>query len=432
MPQQARLALVVVTVAICWVGRACAQAPSNVPPPGFTALFNGKDLAGWKGLVGNPISRARMSPEQLAEAQRKADAELARHWKVEDGQIVNDGSGPHLCTVDQYGDFELWVDWKISPGGDSGIYLRGSPQVQIWDPVNGIPDARVGSGGLYNNQVNPSRPLVVADRPAGQWNTFFIRMIGQRVTVKLNDRLVVDNVIMENYWDRKRPIFPVEQIELQTHGNETRFRNIFIRPIPPEEANAALQKTDDSGFVSIFNGKDLEGWVGAVDGYEVRDGILACKAGSGGNLFTKDQYADFAVRFEFRLPPGGNNGLAVRSPLGGNPAYDGMEIQILDDGHPKYATLEPWQYHGSIYGLVPAHRGYLRPTGQWNFEEVIARGSRITVNLNGTIIVDADLSQVKDPDGKHPGMKRISGHLGFAGHNDPVEFRNIRLRRLEH
>lgn len=421
---------IVAILLCCLTGIALAQQPASSPPPGFTALFNGKDLTGWKGLVGDPIARAKMTPEQLAEAQRKSDADIAKRWRVDNGEIVNDGAGPYLCTVDKYDDFELWVDWKIAPEGDSGIYLRGSPQVQIWDGLGGKPEARVGSGGLYNNQIGVSRPLVVADKPAGQWNTFFIRMIGQRVTVKLNDKLVVDNVIMENYWDRKRPIFPKDQIELQTHGSETRFRNLFIRPIPPEEANAALQKAGEEGFAPLFNGKDLDGWVGATNGYEARDGVIACKSGAGGNLYTKDEYADFAVRFEFKLPPGGNNGLAIRAPLEGDAAYVGMEIQVLDDPHPMYAKLEPWQFCGSIYGLVPAQRGYLRPTGQWNYEEVIAKGSRITVNLNGTIIVDADLDQVKDSDGKHPGMKRPAGHIGFAGHKDPVEFRNIRVKKL--
>ena len=201
----------------------------NEPPPGFTALFNGKDLSGWKGLVADPPKRARMSPEELAAAQVTADQKMREHWKVEDGVIVFDGKGASLCTIRDYEDFEMMVDWKIEADGDSGIYLRGSPQVQIWDPA----PWPQGSGGLYNNQKpeNPSDPVACADNPIGQWNTFRIIMIGERVTVYLNEMLVVDNVVMENYWERDKPIYPVGQIELQSHSSPLYFKNIFIREI---------------------------------------------------------------------------------------------------------------------------------------------------------------------------------------------------------
>lgn len=199
----------------------------NEAPEGFTALFNGKNLDGWKGLVADPIKRREMPATELAAAQEKADEEMRAHWQVVNGNLVFDGDGSHLCTVKDYGDFEMLVDWKLGPGGDSGIYLRGSPQVQIWDPAQ-WPE---GSGGLYNNQKNTSTPLVRADRPLGEWNTFRIKMVGDKVTVHLNDQLVVDNVTLENYWDRKQPIFPREQIELQSHGSPAFFRNIFIREL---------------------------------------------------------------------------------------------------------------------------------------------------------------------------------------------------------
>jgi hypothetical protein len=171
-----------------------------------------------------------MAPEELAEAQRKADERMRAHWKVVDGALEFDGAGDSLCTLKDYGDFELYVDWKILPNGDSGIYLRGSPQVQIWDPNR----EQVGSGGLFNNQKHPSKPSAIADKPIGEWNTFFIRMVGDRVTVKLNDKVVVDNVVMENYWERDKPIYPTGQIELQNHGNNLWFKNIYIRELPRE------------------------------------------------------------------------------------------------------------------------------------------------------------------------------------------------------
>ncbi len=206
-----------------------SAAELNQPPEGFKALFNGKDLTGWKGLVGDPKSRAKMSPEDLEKAQAKADAEARKHWNVEEGVIVFDGKGKSLCTAKDYGDFEMYVDWKIKENGDSGIYLRGSPQVQIWDPAH--QKGNVGSGGLYNNQKNPSKPSVTADNPIGEWNTFYIKMVGDKVTVKLNDKLVVDNVPLENYWERDKPIYPTGQIELQNHGNTLWFRNIFIKEL---------------------------------------------------------------------------------------------------------------------------------------------------------------------------------------------------------
>jgi len=410
-----------------------ADGGENLPPEGFTAIFSGRDLAGWHGLVGNPKTRAKMTPEQLAAARAKANETMRKHWHVEGGEIVNDGRSPHLGTDQQYGDFEMWIDWKIVPKADSGIYLRGTPQVQVWDPVAGIAQAKVGSGGLYNNRKHASKPPVVADNPAGQWNTFWIRMIGEITSVKLNGKTTVDNTPLENYWDRSRPIYPAEQIELQTHGGEVRFRNIYLREIGPDDANAFLRKLGDDGFEPIFNGRDLDGWQGAVDGYLVENGVLICDPKKGGTILTVDEYGDFAIRFEFRLPPGGNNGLGIRTPPAGNPAYVGMEIQILDNTAETWKNLKPYQYHGSIYGGVPAHRGYLRPVGRWNFEEVVCNGSRITVSVNGTVIVDADLAKISEPmDGRdHPGLKRTSGHIGFMGHGDRVEFRNIRVKRLK-
>ena len=196
----------------------------NRPPDGFTALFNGRDLTGWKGLVADPPTRATMTPGALVAAQKSADAAARAHWRVEDSAITYDGENNNLCTARNYRDFEMLVDWKIEAGGDSGIYLRGSPQVQIWDNP-------LGSGGLYNNQRNPSNPTRKADRPIGEWNRFRILMLGDRVTVYLNDVLVVDNVVMENYWERGKPIYPTGQIELQHHGSRLEFKNVYVREI---------------------------------------------------------------------------------------------------------------------------------------------------------------------------------------------------------
>jgi hypothetical protein len=207
-----------------------AVAADNAAPPGFVALFNGKNLDGWKGLVADPPKRAKMSAEELAQQQAKADESMRAHWRAEDGALVFDGKGQSLCTARDYADFELLVDWKILKDGDSGVYLRGSPQVQIWDPAAKSANG-TGSGGLFNNQKNPSKPSANADNPVGEWNTFRIRMVGDKVTVYLNDKLVVDNVVMENYWERDKPIYPSGQIELQNHGNTLYFKNIYLKEL---------------------------------------------------------------------------------------------------------------------------------------------------------------------------------------------------------
>jgi hypothetical protein len=192
--------------------------------------------------------------------------------------------------------------------------------------------------------------------------------------------------------------------------------------VTPEEAK--------EGFVSLFDGKTLEGWQGAVAGYKVVDGTMLCEPG--GNLFTKKEYANFILRFEFKLPPAGNNGVGIRSPLEGTAAYTGMEIQILDDGHPNYKDLHDYQAHGSIYGAVPAKRGFLKPTGEWNVEEIVAEGSHIKVTLNGTVITDADIAKIeKTVDGaEHPGLHNPKGYISWQGHGDPVAFRNVRIKEL--
>lgn len=213
---------------------AAEEGKLNVPPPGFTPLFNGKDLTNWKGLVGNPKTRAAMSQEELAKAQEAADQKMRNHWKVEGGIIVFDGKGDNLCTAKDYGDFEFYCDWKIHEKGDSGIYLRGIPQVQIWDPFtspNTKNGEEKGSGSLWNNQKNERFPLVLADNPIGEWNTFHIKMIGDKVTIHLNGKKVVDNVTLENYYERDKPAYATGQIELQNHGNTLYFRNIFIKEL---------------------------------------------------------------------------------------------------------------------------------------------------------------------------------------------------------
>lgn len=400
---------------------------------GFVSIFNGKDLTGWQGLVKNPVERAKMTTEELAKAQLEANAKMLNNWSVKDNCIVFNGNGDNLCTQKLYDDFEMIVDWKISKNGDSGIYLRGSPQVQIWDTSRVDVGAQVGSGGLYNNQKNPKNPLVLADNAIGDWNTFRIKMVGDRVTVYLNGILVVDNVVMENYWDHSIPIFARDAIELQAHGTDLAFRNIYVKELNPDQAYLSPEEEKD-GFKLLFNGKNLDNWVGNKVDYSAEGGLLLVdpKEGDHGNLYTEKEYSDFIFRFEFQLTPAANNGIGIHAPLDGDAAYVGKEIQILDNTAEIYKDLQPYQYHGSVYGVIPAKREFLKPLGEWNSEEIWVKGDDIKVTLNGTLIVDGNMKTASKKgtiDHKeHPGLLRHTGHIGFLGHGSPLKFRNVRVK----
>ena len=466
------------------LGLSLSYGYGVTPPDGYKALFNGTNLDGWYGWgTADPSALWAMGPEQLAAYKAKsiegglvdskgnATADHIRaHWRVEEGELVNDGKGLYLTTDKDYGDFELLLEYKALPDGDSGVYLRGVPQVQIWDSTKGDPRGLgqdKGSGGLWNNSKgSPGKdPARNMDRPFGEWNSFRIKMIGERVTVVFNGETVVDHAVLENFFANKKagyiaygkppaagapsqadakpvapamrdPVFPRGPIQLQTHGSEIRWRNVFLREISAAEANRTLAQRDDAGFTRLDNGSDLSNWQGAVESYEVKDGAIVCKAGKGGDLLSKEEYGDLVLRFEFQLPPGGNNGIALRTPLGGHCSSDGVEIQVIDnDGynaaHPN-SPLKPYQVHGSLYHCVGAKTGFLRPVGEWNYEEIEVRNQVLKVTLNGTKILDVDINQIdRSQLAKVPkGLDRQSGFIGFAGHVDPVAFRNFRVKRL--
>ncbi len=459
------------------------HAETSQTPPGFTPLFNGKNLSGWYGWsTRDPSELWSMSPEEQSTYKKQSieggmldkkgeptSDHLNAHWSVENGELVNDGKGLYLTTDKDYGDFELVLEYKALPKGDSGVYLRGVPQVQIWDSTEGDPRGLgqdKGSGGLWNNSKgapgkDPSKNM---DKPLGEWNHMRITMIGERVSVVFNGETVVDKAVLENYFANKKsgyvafekakakseqgeqvklpngfikdPIFPKGPIQLQTHGSEIRWRNVAIREIGAEEANKLLASQSADGFVELVNGKDLSNWQGSVDNYEMKNGAVVCKKGKGGDLLTQEEYEDFNLRFEFKLPEGGNNGIAIRTPLGSHSANDGLELQVIDsDGynkaHPK-GQLKPYQYHGSIYYCVGAKHGYLRPIGEWNFQEVEVRGQTIRITLNGTKILDVDIDKLDRSQIEHipKGLDRRKGHIGFAGHNDPVAYRSFKVKRL--
>jgi hypothetical protein len=203
----------------------------------------------------------------------------------------------------------------------------------------------------------------------------------------------------------------------------------------------AQDKKEEEGFTSLFNGKDLSGWIYGKRGngenksgvgYQVADGSIYCTVKDGGNLYTEKEYGDFVFRFEVKLTENANNGIGIRAPLTGDSAYEGMEIQVLDDSGSQYKNLRPEQYHGSIYDCFAAKRGHQKPVGEWNEEEITAKGRQVTVKLNGVVIVDANLDDIKDEAKlkKHPGLANKKGHIGFLGHGARVEFRNLRIKEL--
>jgi type 1 glutamine amidotransferase len=402
-----------------------AQSPDS----DWTPLFDGKDLTGWKGWVGDPKKRAEMTPEQRAEAQKSADERMRDHWKVAEGVLVFDGAGDSLCTAKDYGDFELKVDWKIELDGDSGIYLRGCPQVQIWDAGKN-PE---GSGGLYNNRHQPSKPLVRADKPIGQWNSFRIKMIGDLVWVSLNDRPVVDGAALDNCVDPSKPIWATGQIELQAHKTPLFFRSIAIRPILATEV-AAVRNAPR--WRELFSGRDFEGWQLKPESWVVEDGALARKGG--GDIWTKEQFGDFVLDVEFKLDKETNSGIFFRTSDLNDSVQTGIELQVLD----SYGKDQPDKHDcGAIYDCLAPSKNTVRQPGEWNHVVLTCKGSKIYAMMNGEPIIDMDLDRWtepgKNPDGTPNKFKTAykdmprRGYIGFQDHGKPVWYRNIYIKSLD-
>ena len=332
---------------------------------------------------------------------------------IEGGALVLKSGNGLVHTLHRHGDFVLELEWRARKASkwDSGIYVRSElpAKGKPWPDRYQINLSDGEEGRLVGTDVRPPRDLI----RRGDWNRFVISARGKELSLEINGKPAWKHAGIE-----AADGFIGIQSEVPA-GGEFEFRNV---------------KVTEHGYTPIFNGKDLSGWRGATGGYSAEKGSLVCRKEGGGNLYTEREYADFAVRFDFKLEPGGNNGLGIRAPLDGDAAYTGMEVQILDDAHASYKDIQPWQAHGSIYGIAAARRGHLRPAGQWNSEEVICRGRRAKVLLNGAVIVDVDLDEASTPktlDGKdHPGLKRAKGHLAFLGHGHKVELRNLRVREI--
>lgn len=426
-----------------------ASFPAMEPPAGFRPLLNGRDLTGWQGAETTDLRRLNeLAPAERATLIAGWTAALTQkgvngkaHWRIEKGELVNDGAGGSASTGNDFGDFELRAEYRLAAGASSRVYLRAVPALQLEaGAAPGKARANAGDAVWPGDPGVSAVPVAVVDGRAGEWRRLRIVLLGSRASVWADDRLVVDHAILANPFELKpastplRPILPRGPIQLRGHGGEMRWRNVSVRPIGGDEAGQLLAARGAEGFKKIFDGRELKGWAGDLDCAEVRDGAIVWLPGKRGTLYWNETLANFQVRVQFKLPPGGNNGLAIRYPGKGNAAFDGMaEVQVLDDNYEKVrGKIDPRQAHGSAAEMVAAARGYQRPIGEWNFEEVTVEGSRLKVELNGTVILDTDLATV-DPTKynrglPHPGKDRTEGFFGFAGHNDPVAFKEIFIR----
>ena len=365
------------------------------PPPGFAELFNGRDFQGWTS--GGGVSRSR----------------------VIEGVLVTAGADEGaVTTIGEYANFELRLEYRRSGGAIAEMGVRGVSQARIL--------------GAAKEQEGR--------RADESWQHMRMILVGSRASVWVDDRLTVDHAALENVAlnglpaNRAKPLPARGPIQLQSRAGEVRWRNLWLREIGNKEATEILARRDARAFKTIFNGRNLEDWAGNLEAVEAKAGVLLWRAGQKGTVYWNRVLTDFVVRVEFVVPPGGNNGLALRYPGEGIPAYDGMgEIQLRDDSATPL-DKEERQAHGALYGKIGSIRGYQLPVGEWNFQEVTVRGSRIIVELNGNIILDGDVSTL-DPTTfmakrPHPGNDRPSGYFGFAGHTDPFQFRQISIKEL--
>ena len=458
-------AVVTVISLSCLTAVAADKTKAPKPPHGFTALFNGVDLAGWHGMPHfDPRNLKKMSPEELAKQKESWNADFKQHWRVEDNELVNDGKGPFATSDKEYKDIELYVEYKTVPLADSGVYLRATPQVQIWDYTEKAKfnlGADKGSGGLWNNSAGaPGKdPLVLADKPFGEWNKFHIIQVDDITTVYLNDKLVVDHAKMENYWDRSQPLFESGPIQLQTHGGEIRWRNIYVREIPEKERAKYLKSKSTSGGeqVQLFDGKTLNGWTqrGGQAKYSVEDGaIVGRSVANTPNSFlcTDKEYSDFILELEVKVDPKLNSGIQIRSQcFDKETEAKDAKGDVVKNDKGKPIKIEAGRVHGYQVEIDPsprawsggiydeARRGWLQdlknnPAAQkafknneWNKYRIEARGDSIKTWING--VPAADLHDSLTP----KGFIALQVHgIGKdkEKENTEVRWRNIRFTDL--
>ena len=408
---------------------------AKLPAEGFVPASLAPET--WKAVAGDPDARRAMKPKALAKAQQEADAAAAGTWNVADGVLTGATGAPTLGSAKEYENFCLIVEWKTD--GEAGLGIRSIPQIALGGR---------NAGALTGNMLHENTAPAAANRP-GEWNTMEVRVVNDRVTVVLNGITTCNNVILENTCNREIPAYTEGQILLVGGTAPVSFREMYVRELPPTPRFELSPEEAAEGFEVLFDGTSMHKWTGNTTNYVPLDGTIYVTAqyGGSGNLYTKKEYADFILRFEFQfVQEGVNNGIGIRTPMGVDAAYHGMEIQILDHDAPIYKNLREYQQHGSVYGIIPAKRVKFPPLGTWNVEEIRAVGDRITVTVNGEVILDGDIREACQghnvaPDGgkknpytvdhrNHPGLFNASGHIGLLGHGAGIKFRNIRIKEL--
>ena len=392
---------------------------------------------GWKAVAGNPEVLKTMTAKALSKAQQEADAAAAKAWSAVDGVLTGTTGAATLGSAKNYENFSLIVDWKTD--GEAGLGIRSIPQIALGGR---------NAGALTGNMLHKNTAPAAANRP-GEWNTMEVRVVNDRVTVVLNGVTTCQNVILENTCNREIPAYTEGQILLVGGTAPVSFRDMYIRELPPTPRYELSAEEAAEGFEVLFDGTSMHKWTGNTTNYVPVDGTIYVTAqyGGSGNLYTKKEYSDFILRFEFQyLQEGVNNGIGIRTPMGVDAAYHGMEIQILDHDAPIYKNLREYQQHGSVYGIIPARRVKFPPLGTWNVEEIRAVGDRITVTVNGEVILDGNIREACQghnvaPDGSnknpytvdhrnHPGLFNPTGHIGLLGHGPGLKFRSIRIKEL--
>lgn len=379
-------------------GGVFAADTHNVPPEGFVALFNGKDLAGWRGAsTVNPLERLKVEPKLRATQDKASLEDINKHWRVENGEIINDGQGLYLTTDRDYGDYELRVDFKLTPKADSGIYLRGVPQVQIWDFTEAGGHWKLGadkgSGGLWNNPADApgKNPSTLADKPIGEWNTFRITIQGDDVTVVLNDKTVVEKARLHNYFNKGQSLLPVGPIQLQTHGSEMRWRNVFLKEIPqalPAAGKLSDGKPSGEGWQQLL-ANDLSGWKHTPSFWSLKEGVLKGDYQGGAKheyLYSEKEYGDFELHAVVKMSgEGANSGVCIRTKPTDTDNVPGYQV---DMGPGFWGCLWDERRDGMVAAYPKALADKLVKADDFNHYYVIARGPHIQAWLNGVKTID--------------------------------------------
>ena len=363
---------------------------------------------------------------------------MAKNWTAENGVLTGAADGGAIGSAKNYENFELILDWKTE--GEAEMGIRSIPQIALGGK---------NSGALTGNMLHDNAAPKAAANGPQEWNTMQVKVVSDRVTVVLNGVTTAENVILENACNREIPAYAEGQILLIAGNAPLNVREMYIRELPATPHFELSEEEAADGLEVLFDGTSMHKWTGNTTNYVPVDGTIYVTAqyGGSGNLYTKKEYGDFVLRFEFAFDREGvNNGIGIRTPMGVDAAYHGMEIQVLDHDAPIYKNLRVYQQHGSVYGIIPAKRVKFPPLGTWNVEEIRAVGDRITVTVNGEVILDGDIRQACQghnvaPDGgknnpytvdhkNHPGLFNASGHIGLLGHGAGIKFRNIRIKEL--